>query len=58
MIQGDDKKAAQSQTKTHKNTKKVEKDDEKVEALVESKDELLVSFIITYLSKLSNRNSR
>lgn len=50
MIQGDDKKAAQSQTKTHKNTKKVEKDDEKVEALVESKDELLVSCIITYLS--------
>ena len=58
MIQGDDKKAAQSQTKTHKNTKKVEKDDEKVEALVESKDELLVSCIITYRSKLSNRNSR
>ena len=50
MIQGDDKKAAQSQNKTHKNTKKVEKDDEKVEALVESKDELLVSCIITYLS--------
>ena len=58
MIQGDDKKAAQSQTKTHKNTKKVEKDDKKVEALVETKDELLVSFIITYLSKSSNRNSR
>ena len=49
MMQGDDKKAAQSQTKTHKNTKKVEKDDTKVEVPVESKDELLVSFIVTHI---------
>ena len=55
MTQGD-KKTAQTQAKTNKNTKKVEGDDTKVDNAVESKDELLVSQLVIPIIKTSNGN--